>query len=305
MSRTAPFTNAAPSEARKTTAAAISARLTDPTDRDLLGERVQALPGERAPQALRVHVARRDGVDGDAVRAELAGGGAGERDHARLGRAVVAERRPSPDAPVDRRGIDDPPPALAHHVRCRVLQAQEGPGEVGVHHQMPRALVEVEERHVELGPEGAGVVDQDVEAPERPHDLVHRVAHLVRPADVRPHDQRAPAGGPAPARRLLGPREVRVGHDRHVGAGLGHSDGLRAPDPRRAAGDQGDAGLAPGRTRHPALLLVWRARGAAPAPARNESPPTPVPIIARRAGPRQPLRPVVAMPRIMNFWETA
>ena len=248
----APLTYDAASEARKTTAAASSSgvpmRLSGTcsvrTPSRSAGQRPLELGG--ADEAGRHHVA------GDPVGPQLAGGGPGERDHAGLGGAVVADRGAPAYPPVDRGRVDDPAPAPSDHVRRGVLDAQEGAGEVSVEHQAPGVLRQVDQRRVQLGAEGAGVVHQDVQSPELLHRRRDRAAHVLGPPHVGAQDQRLAARLPALLRRLLGPAQVAVPDDRHVGAGPGEGHRLRAAQAAAGAGHH----------RHPALAHGIRRRRA-------------------------------------------
>ena len=111
----------------------------------------------RRPQHRRVDEPGRDGVDGDALRAELEGERLGEADHAGLGRDVVGHQRLAA-LRARRRDVDDATPAGLDHVGHHGLAAVEGAGEVHLEDPVPLLEVDLEERREALEP---GVVDQD------------------------------------------------------------------------------------------------------------------------------------------------
>ena len=86
--------------------------------RDVFGRHVRLRPRHPDPQHLGVDGARADGVDGDAVVAQLVGQRARQADDAVFGGAVRGQqRRPLP--PGDRRDVDDAAAAAARASRAR------------------------------------------------------------------------------------------------------------------------------------------------------------------------------------------
>jgi hypothetical protein len=119
-----------------------------------------------------------------------------------------------------------------------VLDAEERAGEVRVEHEVPGGLVQLEERDVQVRPQGPRVVDENVEPPEAVEDLVHGAPDLFGAPDVRLHHHRPAPERAAAAGRLLGARQVRVAEHGHVGARLGEPDRLGTSDPGRPAGHE-------------------------------------------------------------------
>src|SRR5437868_1010235 len=114
------------------------------------------------PQHRRVYEARRNGVDGDALRAKLQGERLGEADDAGLGRYVVGHQRLAALG-ARRRDVDDAPPTGLDHVGNDGLAAVERPGEVDRQHAVPRLGVDRQEPVEALK---AGVVDENRRAAE-------------------------------------------------------------------------------------------------------------------------------------------
>ena len=94
---------------------------------------------------------------------------------------------------------------------------------------------ELVDRHAVLEGVDAGIVDQDVDPPEPPHDLARRPSRLRR---GRPR----PDAWPCPTRRGGGRNlgQVDIGVD-HPGAVGGQGVGNRLADVPGGAGDQGHA----------------------------------------------------------------
>ena len=174
-----------------------------------------------------------DGVDRDALLAELGGQRLGEADHARLRRRVVGLPAVTGDAR-HRRQTDDAAAltdgAVAHQPFGKLQRCQQ----VHRDHAVPPGFVHVRQQLVAGDP---GIVDQDVELAfvVLAHvfgDAVHRVGG----GDVQ--GQR----GAADLGRGLGEGLGGVGHvdGDDLGAVAGEHLGDRGADPAGGAGDQGD-----------------------------------------------------------------
>ena len=189
-----------------------------------------------ASHHLGADVARRDGVDRDALARHF------ERE--RLGEAVDAGLRgrivglaEGALLSVDRRDVDHATPAAVDHAVHHLLGHVEARVEVGAHHRVPVALAHLLERHVARD---AGVVDEDV---DRAHLRLDRRG-LARAVVVVDHVDRKGAEAVAAAFHLLEPgSELGVGRRiRHHNAiaGVGHLGGNRLTQAAHAAGDDGD-----------------------------------------------------------------
>jgi hypothetical protein len=111
---------------------------------------------------------------------------------------------------------------------------------------------------------GAGVVEGDVEAPERVDGLLERRLYVLRPGHVTADGDRAPAGLPDQAGGFLVGLRREVGDD-HAGAGARERQRRGAADAARRTGDEGGlAREAPVlvHRNHPRLVyVVARAHG--------------------------------------------
>ena len=204
-------------------------------DRGLLrGQLAQALRHARQRRG-------RDGVDGDAVAAQLARGDDGEGGDAGLGRAVVGLADVAVDARrgagVDDAALDRPADllALVAPVGRGVARGRERALQVHLDHGIPLALVHVGEHAVA---QDAGVVDEDVEPAEmRDRRVDHRLGALPA-ADVLAVGDRLAAGLLDRGDDLAGGRGVlaRAVHpgadvvDHHLGAVRRQQQGMLAAD---------------------------------------------------------------------------
>ena len=136
--------------------------------------------------------------------------------------------------------VDDPAAAtLGDHLLGRQLDTEERALEIDRDDHVELVLGRVERRGARLHP---GVVDEDVEPPERRHGAVDQLLDVGDARDVRLDGLGAAAG----RLDLLLRRVRRVGVlvivDRDRGTLAGELDRDRAADPAVAAGD--DGGLA-------------------------------------------------------------
>lgn len=116
--------------------------------------------------------------------------------------------------PRNRRDVDDPAPLALEHVAPRGLGAKKCPRQIDVDDLLP-----LFERHVFRlgGPRDAGVVDQDVDFPERRDRLVNQGLDVGGPGDVADFALDAEASRP---HRRDGRREpllaARAEHERRA-----------------------------------------------------------------------------------------
>src|SRR3712207_2191762 len=227
--------------------------LAQPADRGLGLELVDDLVRHR-PAPLGCRVAGRDGVDGDAQPAGLAGalhlvsGLAGQRlgqaQQPGLGRGVVrlADAAHLAD---DRGDHHDPPGAALQHVPERGLGQVEGARQVDVDDPAPVVV-----GHLQHGAVGgdAGVVDQDVEATVLLDDLGDGAPAVVGVGDVALVHGEALVGEVVAEllAEALGGLVVAAVTGGGVGALGGHAAADGRADPPGPAGDEG----------HPAGELV-------------------------------------------------
>jgi hypothetical protein len=129
------------------------------------------------------------------------------------------------------------PHAVVQHQRDLVLEAQEHAAQVDAEDPVPLGLGEVGQWLGVLL--DAGVVERDVEVPERLDGLVECRLDLVGRGDVAAHGEGASAGlVDQPSRFVV----VLLGHvgDDHAGALAGERECRGAADTGRGAGDEGD-----------------------------------------------------------------
>src|SRR6185295_1836384 len=135
-------------------------------------------------------------------------------------------------------GVDDAAAAVLEHGRDAVLHPQPHALDVDAHHGVEHFLV-----HLGEGLAGearnAGVVEQDVQAPEARHRRVDHGPHRGRVAHVHGDGQRAAAGLDDLGRDRLGLVAGDVGHG-DVGAFTPEGKSSGPSDTRAAAGDDGD-----------------------------------------------------------------
>ena len=201
---TAPEMYAAPSEARKTTAAAISSGAAYRRSGTWSMISVRRASGQR-PGHVGVDEARRDDIGGDVPGAQLPGDRPGQSDQAGLGGRVVGLAGAAGE-PDHRRDEDHPAPALAQHAGGGPLGHPVGPGQVRVDHRAERVLAHPQQQRV-VGDPGVGHQHLD-----RALVLLHlgeRGVDAGRVGDVTDHPGQ-------PGRRLAG----AVG-DGHPVPGLG------------------------------------------------------------------------------------
>src|ERR1700733_108607 len=106
--------------------------------------------------------ARRDGVDADAVRAELLGEGLGQVDQGRLGGAVVDGGAVGLEKRIDGGDVDDRPAALGDHLGQGGPAGPQGDEEVQLH-RPGEVVVAGAEEAPGAHADGADVVDEHVE----------------------------------------------------------------------------------------------------------------------------------------------
>src|SRR5512134_551367 len=204
--------------------------------RDRVDDLLAHVRADRAHQ-VGLDVARRDGVDGDALAHHLLRQRLREPHHARLGGGVVG----LPELALNRvhRGdVDDAPPAALDHAVDHLARDVEHAVEVGVDDRHPVLLGHALEHRVARD---AGVVDEDV---HRPDHRAHVVEHLGAGLEVRhvalggvyakalaPH-RFQPLGLALVARQAAGDHRV---------AGRGQARADRRADAAHAARDEGDA----------------------------------------------------------------
>ena len=153
----------------------------------LLGGR-HRVPARLEPGAQRQ--ARGDGVDGDAVGAELERELARQRDDAALRRGVGAAAGGAHAAAGDRRDVHDLARALPLHHRHHGMQKEKCSREVEVEKLLPFSKAELLHRRGRLADDGAAPdrVHQDVDAPvrfDRAPDHVLDTADSADPAQIR------------------------------------------------------------------------------------------------------------------------
>src|SRR6185437_4839795 len=207
------------------------------SERDAAGQGLAGLAGKKLAVHVGREISRCDGVDGDAAPRELDRHGAGEMDEPGF-RRRVARHVPHRAQSEQRRDIDDAPlmrrldPDFGHLARH-----EPGPLEVGVDDAIP-VLLAVLEHGLRDG--DAGIVDENVERPQRRPRRGDGVAHAPDIADIaRDAGDAATLCGDLACRRLepigmtRGERDRRAGARQHAGEML--------PEPARCPGDEGDA----------------------------------------------------------------
>ena len=175
--------NAASSDARNTTAAAMSSGI--PWRPSAVFSRYASTMPDR-PQRLgrgRPHEARRDGVDPDPAWTELERGDIHQGDDAGLGRAVG--RHPSRRLHGIHTGDGDDRPGISHHPRCS-LDGQEGAGEGDVEDSLPVSEGVVDDGRRDAAP---GVRHRDVEPAEAVNGERRKGCGPLLDRDVAPHDR--------------------------------------------------------------------------------------------------------------------
>ena len=178
-----------------------------------------------------------DGVDGHALGSPFEGHRLGESGDSALGGDVDRSVDGRRDGQL-RRHVDDPAVPVGEHVARRRLSREERALQVDGVDGVPKLLGHVQ--HAHRGAD-AGVVDQDIEAPQVRGDGVEHPPDL---ADLR-HVQVVPAGSAACGLDLadklvdVGPFRWEVGDgDRRSGLGERDADGFA--DALAPAGDDGD-----------------------------------------------------------------
>lgn len=196
--------------------------------------------GGKGRRHRRDHVARRDGVDADALAGVVAGHGARDVDDAGLGgvvgaQAVVAEQARRAG------GVDDGALALALHVRQRGAREVEDRQQVrrddhlDVGERLPRHRVD--------RARVAGAVHEHVEPAVPRHARRHRRRAVARRADVAALEVRARA-------ECLDDAALVQVDDEDVCAFGDQLRARREAEARRAAGDEDDAVGEACRERH-------------------------------------------------------
>src|SRR5262245_10065030 len=121
------------------------------------------------PRNVRVHVARREAIDLDAVARPLGGKAPCEPAHRRLARAVGGVARHAQHA-IHGTQVDDLAPAARDHARRHRPGAAEHRREVRHQHVVPFLVAHVERGLVERD---AGIVDEDVDGAEGRLRILH------------------------------------------------------------------------------------------------------------------------------------
>src|SRR6185295_6633458 len=138
--------------------------------------------------------------------------------------------RVSPTTPCLAATYAAPPPVAARqHLRERALGAEEDAGQVDVDHAAPEGLVHLVD--VEIAVEDPGIVDHDLEGPERADGHRHGPVDLDALARIALKRLRAPARRGNEPGRLLGRGPVEVAR-RDGGSARGQCERDTAPDPR-------------------------------------------------------------------------
>src|SRR5262249_25126365 len=108
---------------------------------------------------IRLDHPRRDGVDGDLTRADLAGQRFGQPDQPGFAGAVIGLSRLSGDS-AHTGDVDDPPVAFADHDSGGSFRTVPGAFQIGINHLVPIVLFELDDQAVARYP---GVVYQDID----------------------------------------------------------------------------------------------------------------------------------------------
>ena len=161
-----PVTKPACSSTRKATPRAISLGLAEAVDRDLGDDLAEHVRRDRRDH-VGVDIARRDGVDGDAVARAFLGQRLGEAVDARLGGGII-DLAVLAGLAVDRADVDDPAVAARLHAFEHRLGHVEAAAEIGVDDLLPLLVVHALHRRVAGDP---GIVDQHVDRAEVGFDL--------------------------------------------------------------------------------------------------------------------------------------
>src|SRR5437016_1246200 len=199
-----------------------------------LGDHRGSLP--HLEHALRLHGPRGHGGDGDAVLGPFGSEALRQHVHRRLGRRVAGHTSGA-RAPGHRADIDDLARALPDHHAPRGLREEKDAGEIRLHHGVPLLAGKILEGRADPV---AGIVDEEIDAPERLHGSGHGLLHLPRVADVAGEGESLP-----PLRAHLGGHRLQrrepaaAGHD--VRPDLGQLDGDGAPDALAGPRHDGDA----------------------------------------------------------------
>ena len=173
-------------------------------------------------------------VDPDAAGRPLDGERLGQRDQARLGRAVRGQERCRAH-PGHGRDVDDRAAAPFRQVLADRVAHVHGRVEVQPDQLVPAGQPEIQERHHEAGP--AGVVHHDVQVAQLVDRPRHRGLHRFLHGDVGGKDEGLPAQR-GDLRRGLGQPVLTPGHQGQVRPGPGQGDRDRLPDPPGGAGDE-------------------------------------------------------------------
>jgi hypothetical protein len=167
--------------------------------------------------------------------------GAGQADHAVLGRGV-GRHAGHPDHSRQCRVVDDRATARRQQRRNLVLEAVEDAGEVLVQLRAPRRAVDLV--HHPSGVDAAGVVERPVEPAELCHRRARQAGDVGFGGGIGGDEQRLTTLGADPHGDL--PAEVgAAGADHHRGPFGRDPPRDRPPDPGASSGDHDDLGRQP------------------------------------------------------------
>ena len=181
----------------------------------------------------RREVAGSDGVDLDAPGGPLVGKGLGELGDASFGGRVGGNADASLEAE-ERGDVDDLAVASGDHVAGGQLRELEGAGEVDLEDALP-----VFESYLFGGGamDGAGVVDEDVDAAEGGDDLTEEVLGAAGAGEVGLEGLRGAACGFDSVGGVVGGAAIAVAG--YGGSGLREGDGDGGSEAAGGAGDEG------------------------------------------------------------------
>src|SRR3990172_705665 len=203
---------------------------------------------------------RVDAVGADPVRGELHGEVASERDHRALAGRVGVLRDGVSEQRRGRTDVDDGTAAGLDQLRNAVLADPDDAFQVDRHHAVQDGLVGLQDAHVPVSPEHAGVVVEDVERSEALDRALDRPAHLALVGHVDNEGLEFATGASGHRRRLAQRGGVDV-EGRDPRALAREHEARLAAHAAAGAGDQGYLAVEPS---HQLATLYSRQRSGTP-----------------------------------------
>ncbi len=242
-SSTWPVMYAAASDARNTTGCAISASVPGrPSGIWLDHLLAQFLAQHRRHR--RLDISRRNGIHCNPTRSHLARQRPRESDQTRLRRRVI-HLALLPRAAHHARDVDDPSPAILHHLPQQCLRQQKRPSQIRAQHVIPIGAFHT---HHQIVARDARVIDQDLHLAEPIQHRLRAVLDRLLAGHIECKCRRLSARC-RNLRRHLGQLGLIARRQRHRGSRLRHFQRTRPPDPLRRSSHQRNSSL---QIRHPA-----------------------------------------------------